>query len=138
MPYRAPMKVRFSDIDRAGIVYYPRFFHYFHVAMEEFFGEALGKDYAKVLETERFGLPTVHLETDFRRPLRYGDHIEVEVVVRAIGRTSVTWTYTVYRRGEDEPVAACTSVTVCLDLDRYEKRDLPAWLRTALEQHRVS
>jgi len=37
MAFRSQLKIRFGDIDRAGIVYYPRFMHYFHVALEEFF-----------------------------------------------------------------------------------------------------
>ena len=36
MAFRSKLKIRFGDIDRAGIVYYPRFMQYFHVAMEEF------------------------------------------------------------------------------------------------------
>jgi acyl-CoA thioesterase FadM len=37
MAFRSQLIIRFGDIDRAGIVYYPRFLHYFHVALEEFF-----------------------------------------------------------------------------------------------------
>ncbi len=37
MAFRAPIKVCFSDIDYAGIMYHPRFLHYFHVALEELF-----------------------------------------------------------------------------------------------------
>ena len=71
MAFRAPIKVCFSDIDYAGIVYYPRFLHYFHVAMEDFFGSELGMDYPKVLIDHRIGFPTVHLETDFSKPLNW-------------------------------------------------------------------
>jgi 4-hydroxybenzoyl-CoA thioesterase len=131
MPYRAQLKVRFADIDHAGIVYYPRFLHYFHVAMEEFFEEALGIDYPEVLERHRFGLPTVHLETDFHRPLRYGDRIEVEVEVERVGTTSVAWRYTVYRKGDPQPVAEGRTVTVGLDLDEFAKRPIPDFLRAA-------
>jgi 4-hydroxybenzoyl-CoA thioesterase len=137
MLFRAQLKVRFADIDHAGIVYYPRFLHYFHVAMEEFFAQALGVDYAQVLDRERFGLPTVHLETDFRRPLRYGDAIEVEVAVEELGRTSVRWRYRVFRAGEPDVVAEGRTVTAGLDLDRFEKRELPPWLREALERQRT-
>ena len=42
MAFRSKLKIRFGDIDRAGIVYYPRFMHYFHVAKEEFFAAELG------------------------------------------------------------------------------------------------
>ncbi len=37
MAFRAPIKVCFSDIDYAGIMYHPRFLHYFHVALEALF-----------------------------------------------------------------------------------------------------
>lgn len=134
MAYRARLKVRFSDIDRAGIVYYPRFLHYFHVAMEEFFAEQVGIDYAEVIDRRRFGLPTVHLDVDFRRPLRYGDTIEVEVRVVEIGRTSVRWRYRIFRPGEEEVAAEGHTVTVGLDLDSYEKMEIPDWLRERLAE----
>jgi hypothetical protein len=62
MAFRSKLKIRFGDIDRAGIVYYPRFMHYFHVALEEFFAAELGIEYHTVVDTHRIGLPTVHLE----------------------------------------------------------------------------
>jgi 4-hydroxybenzoyl-CoA thioesterase len=132
MAFRAHQKVRFGDVDHAGIVYYPRFVHYFHVAMEEFFSEALGVDYPQVLERERFGLPTVHLEVDFRRPLRYGDAIEVAVEVEAIGRTSVTWRYRVFRPGEADAVAEARAVTAGIDMDSFRPRPVPDWFRQAV------
>ena len=90
MAFRTPIKVCFGDIDNAGIVYYPRFLHYFHLAMEEFFSRELGIDYAEVLHQRNLSLPTVHVERDFRRRLRYGDQIDMEVRVIHVGRTSIT------------------------------------------------
>ena len=98
MSFRSQLKIRFGDIDRAGIVYYPRFLHYFHVALEEFFARELGIEYHKVIETHRIGLPTVHLETDFSRPFSYGNNIEVEVRVFAVGSTSITFGYRVFKK----------------------------------------
>jgi 4-hydroxybenzoyl-CoA thioesterase len=48
------------------------------VALEEFFGQELEIDYPVLIDEHHLGLPTVHLETDFSRPLRYGDSIEVD------------------------------------------------------------
>jgi 4-hydroxybenzoyl-CoA thioesterase len=61
MAFRAPIKVCFGDIDNAGIVYYPRFMHYFHLAMEKFFTVELGIDYTDILYGHNLSLPTVHL-----------------------------------------------------------------------------
>lgn len=137
MAFRAPIKVCFSDIDYAGIVYYPRFLHYFHVALEEFFGAELGMDYPRVLVEHRIGFPTVHLETDFSAPLNYGDEVDVEVTVQRIGRTSVTWGYKVFK--SDEPVKVIVqghNITVTVNLDTFEKLEIPDWLRQKLDEYR--
>jgi 4-hydroxybenzoyl-CoA thioesterase len=133
MAFRSLLKIRFGDIDHAGIVYYPRFLHYFHVALEEFFGQALGIDYPILIDEYRIGLPTVHLETDFRRPLRYGDQIDVEVSVLKIGKSSMTFGYRVFKPGKEELLIEGHNVVVCLDMDKFKKRDVPDWLRRKLE-----
>jgi len=133
MAFRSLLKIRFGDIDHAGIVYYPRFLHYFHIALEEFFGQELEVDYPVLLDKHRIGLPTVHLETDFSRPLRYGDLIDVEVRVLNFGKTSITFGYRVFKKGESEPWIEGHNVTVCIDRDTFKKRDIPDWLRQRLE-----
>jgi len=136
MPFRKPIKVCFGDIDNAGIVYYPRFMHYFHLAMEEFFSSEIGIDYADLLHKHNLSLPTVHLESDFRRRLRYGDQINIEVRVINIGQTSIAWGYRGYRMvGEEEVVVEGHNVTVCVRTDTFEKRDVPEWLRKSLTDY---
>lgn len=129
MPFRSCHTLRFGDVDSAGIVYYPRYLHYCHVAMEEFFAGALGVPYPRLLAEERLGFPAVRVEIDFRRPLRYGDAIEIEVAIESVGASSLTFRFTFFRSGEEEPVAWARVVTVCLDLERFEKRPVPAWVR---------
>ena len=134
MAFNSQLKIRFGDIDRAGIVYYPRFMHYFHVALEEFFANALGIEYHAMVETHRIGLPTVHLETDFSRPFSYGDHIEVEVSVLKVGRSSIAFGYRVFKTGETQPRIVGHNVTVCLDMDTFNKLEIPEWFRQLLER----
>jgi 4-hydroxybenzoyl-CoA thioesterase len=134
MAFRSQLTIRFGDIDHAGIVYYPRFLHYFHVALEEFFEGELGVAYHRVIDTHRIGLPTVHLETDFSRPFNHGDHIEVEVCVLNVGRTSISFGYRVYKKGEGEPRITGHNVVVCLDMEKFRKQEIPAWLRELLVQ----
>ncbi len=137
MAFRTPIKVCFADIDNAGIVYYPRFLHYFHLAMEGFFAGALGIDYAHVLHERNLSFPTVHVECDFRRRLRYGDHIDMEVRVIHIGRSSITWGYKGYRIGDPGGIVVeGANVTVCVKTDTFEKTDVPEWMRQGLEKHR--
>jgi 4-hydroxybenzoyl-CoA thioesterase len=138
MPFRNQIRVVFSDIDNAGIVYYPRFLHYFHLALEEFFEHELGVEYADVLHERNLSLPTVHVEADFRRKLRFGDRIEMEVLVYKIGRSSVTWGYRGYRTGEvEELVVEGSNVVVCMRSDTSEKMAVPDWLREGLTAYKA-
>lgn len=132
-PFRAHLIVRFGDIDEAGFVYYPRLVHYFHVAMEEFFAHVLGVDYPTFLAEHRLGLPTAHLEVDFHRPLHYGDHLEIEVAIDKVGKTSLGWRYRIFRTDETRPATEAYLVTVNMDMDTHKKQEIPDWLRRQLE-----
>ena len=134
MTFRSNLKIRFGDIDRAGIVYYPRFMHYFHVAKEEFFISELNIQYHEFIEKHRIGLPTVHLETDFSKPFRYGDDIEVEVTVQNFGKSSISFGYRVFRKGGTRPHIIGHNVTVCINMDTFKKIEIPDWLRQRLEK----
>ena len=136
-PFRTTFIVRFGDVDSAGIVYYPRYAHYFHIGMERFFQEALGIDYADLVAGRQFGLPIVRLETDFRSPLRYGDRVEMEISIGRIGTTSVEWFYGLRREADGEVVASARTVTVATDLEALRKLEVPDWLRSGLEGRRA-
>jgi 4-hydroxybenzoyl-CoA thioesterase len=97
-PFVHPLPVRFADVDHAGIVYYPRFFHYFHVAFEELFRARMGaRAYVDLLDRERVGFPAVHAEADYRAPLRFGDTALIELSVLRLGTSSITFGYHVRR-----------------------------------------
>ena len=75
MPFEFATPVRFADVDHAGIVYYPRFFHYFHMAFEELF--------------RRFkrGIEAAGILRDYRRKQRFKPaHEERRDKIRAAGR----------------------------------------------------
>ncbi len=104
-PFVHALPVRFADVDHAGIVYYPRFFHYFHVAFEELFRARMGpRAYVDLLDRDRIGFPAVHAEADYRAPLRFGDTALIELSVLRLGATSITFGYHVRRA--PEPAAA--------------------------------
>ncbi|WP_428263744.1 acyl-CoA thioesterase [Haliangium sp.] len=133
-PFHHLMPVRFSDIDHAGIVYYPVFFHYFHVAFEEFFRARLGgRSYVALLDEERVGFPSVSARCDYKAPLRFGDEMDIEMSVARLGERSVTFHYRVWRRpgGDDDPVLAAEGDNTCavVDLDAFRATPIPARLR---------
>ena len=91
----SPYSVRFADVDNAGIFYYPRFFHAFHVAFEKWWESGVGRPYHVVIGEDRVGFPAVHIDTDFRKPVTFGDRVEIRVGCKRIGNKSVTIRYEV-------------------------------------------
>lgn len=132
MTFRVPLKVRLSDIDQAGIVFYPNFFKYVNIALEEFFSCEIGVDYPTMVIEHRIGLPTVHLTSDFKHPIRFGDNFEVEVKVESVGKSSITFAYAIRISGNETVAVRGKKVAVCLDLDTFKKKEIPEWLRTKL------
>src|ERR1051325_288662 len=102
MAYRTRVPVRFGDVDKAGIVYYPRIFHYLHIAQEDFFADYVGTPYDRLIGEERMGFPTVSDSTDFLKTLNYGDLLEIAVHISRVGRSSARFEFRVYRAGSDE------------------------------------
>src|SRR5207249_5500013 len=60
-------RIRFSDCDPAGIVFYPQYFVMFNGLVEDWFNESLRVDYRQLVMERRVGLPTVRLEAGERR-----------------------------------------------------------------------
>lgn len=128
MPYRTQIPVRFGDVDHAGIVYYPQFFIYFHEAFEDFFNQN-GFPYHSLLNSLRIGFPTVHIEADYKLPLRYGDALDIELSTPHVGIKSARFRYLGYRHRDGELACTAEITCACVDLDRFAARPFPDDLR---------
>ena len=125
MKYSTEFTVRFGEIDPARVVYYPRFFHYFHQAFENWFGDALGVPYWKALGEHNIGFPAVQVETAFRRPLRYGEKVRVDMELLEIGKRSITVRYTAVRLPDGEVSAEATIKTATIRNDTFKSVNIP-------------
>ena len=133
MAFTYSMPVRFSDVDHAGIVYFPRFFHYFHVAFEELWRTRIGPQaYSELIDRDRVGFPAVKADCEFTAPLRFGDTAEIEVTIPRLGTKSITFRYVIQR----SPVRAlcATGHVTCavVDLAKFVAVPVPERVRDML------
>ncbi len=128
MAYRTSIQVRFGDVDHAGIVYYPRYFIYFHEAFEDFFNEN-GHPYNEVLDIKKIGFPTVHIETDYKAPLRYGDSLDIELTVTRIGNKSATFRYVGFRHRDGVEACIAQITVACVQMGTFTPLPWPEFLR---------
>ena len=125
------LRVRFGDVDPAGIVYYPKIYDYIHEAFEELWDVQIGRRYYHLVEEEGLGFPLVHSEVDFKRPLRFGDRPVVRVTTFKVGRSSLGLHY-LFSVNDDLCVDARMTV-VCVQLAELDSMPIPEDYRAKFE-----
>jgi len=121
--------IQFSHCDPAGIVFYPQFFYILSESKEDFLMH-IGHPQHHYINKLRTGWPMVRLETDFKRPSRYGDQIDVDIEVFKLGSASLGLEYTI--RGDDGKRLVAKSVIVLTNMDTGKPLPIPDDLRAAL------
>jgi 4-hydroxybenzoyl-CoA thioesterase len=130
--FRRP--VRFVEVDAAGIVFFTRQHEYCHDALEALFGELPG-GYAALFAHRGLGIPTVHLETDFNSPLRFGDVARCEIAVERIGRTSLTFSHIIRRESDGVVAATVRHVVVMTQISTLTPVPVPSDIRELLDKY---
>jgi 4-hydroxybenzoyl-CoA thioesterase len=134
LAFTSVQKIRFDDVDGAGIVYYPQFFHLCHAAFEDFFDTAAPLSYPSLVRDRRLGFPTVAIVSEFKEPLSYGDIAVISLAVRKIGRTSVVFAYDIRRKRDGALSFHAEITTVLVDLDSLKAVPVDDELRGIFEK----
>ena len=132
-------RVRWGDVDAAGIIFYGSYIRFFEIAETELF-RAVGLPYGVVFDELNIWLPRVHLECDFHRAAQLDDLLEVSVWVGKIGTTSLRLNFEVRRKDRDNKIeekliATAHFVLVATRRDNLHPVPIPDELRRALEPY---
>jgi YbgC/YbaW family acyl-CoA thioester hydrolase len=106
MPYEFKVRrmVEFCDTDMAGIMHYSNFFRFMETAEHGFY-RSLGFSVVQGTIDPRVGWPRVHASCDFRRPLRFEDVVEIQLLVTALRDKSVSYQFRFRKMHGDKPHA---------------------------------
>lgn len=131
--FARPHRIRFSDCDSAGIVFFPQYFVMFNGFVEQWVDEGLGLSYAGFIMQRRVGLPTVRLEADFRAVSRIGDDVTLALGVQHLGGRSIT--LDLHADGPDgQRRVSIKQVLVTTSLETHKAIEIPPDLREAIVQ----
>jgi 4-hydroxybenzoyl-CoA thioesterase len=125
--FQSEKLIRFHHCDPAGIVFYPQYFVLFHELLEDWFNRGLGLNYADFVSKERRGLPTAHIDCDFRAPSKIGETVQMRLGVRKIGNSSITLAVSVHGGGTLRVTA--NQVLVLISLEDGAVLPIPSALR---------
>src|SRR5690348_3571234 len=83
MPFelKVQRRIEFSETDMAGIVHFSNFFKYMELAEHEFY-RSIGYSVMLNQFDPPLGFPRVHASCDYKKPLRFGDLLEIHALVK--------------------------------------------------------
>ena len=118
---RLRRRVRFYEVDGAGIVHFSCYFRYMEEAEYELW-RAAG---LRAAALPGIGLPRVAASFDFRRPLRFEDEFEARIQITSIREKSIA--YTCVLTLGDETIATGTMTIACVRVTPGEPMKAIPW-----------
>lgn len=119
------LRVRYSDTDQMGYVYYGRYAIFYEIARVELF-RSLGFSYKK-LEEEGIGMPVIDMETKYILPIKYDEQIKINTIIENLPSSRISFKYEVYNQNNELANTAKTTLTF-INLTNKKPVRMPAEL----------
>lgn len=132
--FQTERTIRFSDCDPAGIVFYPQYFVMFNGLVEDWFNGPLDLGWHRLVLERQVGLPTVHLEADFKAVSRLGDRVTLSLAVERLGERSLTLDLACHGQADRALRMRARQVIVTTSLVTHQAIPIPSDLREAIER----
>jgi acyl-CoA thioester hydrolase len=132
-PFRHRLRVRWSECDLQGVVFYPNYLAYFDHALTELWREAIGP-YAAMIPQHGVDLVVAEAGIRYVESARFDEEIEVVATITRLGTTSMTTAMTVERAEDGVVLAEGELRHVYVDPDGGGKRDMPPAVRAGLSR----
>ena len=108
-PFRHRLRVRWSECDLQGVVFYPHYLAYLDHTVTELWRAAIGP-YSEMIPTHGVDMVVAEVAMRYRDSARFDDELEISASLTRLGSTSITTAFTIERlpewRGADRGRAA--------------------------------
>lgn len=126
-------EIRFSDSDPAGIVFYAEFFRMFNDLFEDWLVKRLGIDFAHQFEVEQRMFPLVHVEVDFNEARRMGQKMDMSLILKRLGRSSIG--YDIICHDDGLQILQAQFVTCVASKKTMKTIEIPSDIRASMEEY---
>jgi acyl-CoA thioester hydrolase len=127
-------RVRWSDCDPFGIIYYGAYVRLFQVAEEELFRDC-GLPFEKLRKTLGVWIPRKAFHAEFHSPAELDEEVVVQAWFAKLGTTSITMQFEVWRAVDRVHRATGSLTVVSVDKATMTKRALPDEVRRLLGRY---
>jgi acyl-CoA thioester hydrolase len=108
-------EVKFSEVDSLGVVWHGHYLQYFEDAREAF-GKKYNLGYLDFY-SHGFIVPIVKAQLDYKRFLRYGDKVSIEITYSPVLAAKINFEYRILHEETQEVVATGSTVQVFLNTE---------------------
>ena len=123
------IRVRYSETDQMGFVYYGNYAAYFEVARVEAL-RSLGISY-KSLEESGILMPVKNFEIDYLKPAKYDEMIEIVTTIKEMPKSGILFEYESLNENK-EVINKAKTTLVFLDAARMRPIRVPQLIIEAL------
>lgn len=124
-----PFRIRYYETDAQGIVFNANYLAFFDVEITEYLRE-LPFDWEGQKAKSNTEFHVVRALVEYAAPVRYDEEIEIGTKVGKLGRSSVTYQFGVFGKGEVEPRSTGEIVWVNTDQATHKSAPLPEDFRS--------
>lgn len=133
--FEGQYRVRFADVDHAGIVFFAKILEYCHWALEDMQREA-GIPLEMWFSELGIGAPLVDVNVQYHHPLQHGDPIRIAMGFEKIGPRSMISRYRVLN-AMDKLCAEARFTQVIINTQAFAACELPVKVAGALSAYLI-
>ena len=132
-PFRHRLRVRWSECDLQGVVFYPHYLAYLDHTVTELWRDAIGP-YTEMIPAHGVDMVVAEAGMRYRDSARFDDELEIAATVTRLGSTSITTAFTIERVSDGALLTEGELRHVFVDPEDFGKREMPERVRAALER----
>lgn len=131
--FYCPLRVRYAEIDGQGIVFNAHYLTYMDVAITEYMRN-LGFDFKALAAAGTMDMALVKTTLEFKASAFFDDLLAIGVRISALGRTSYTVDFEIFREDSDDPILVAQTVYVNYNAKTRSAEPIPDFFRRAVER----
>jgi acyl-CoA thioester hydrolase len=118
------LRVRYAEVDSQGIVFNAHYLTYFDTTITEYMRN-IKYDYHTLVSKRGLDFHLVKSTVEYLKPIGFDELLEIGISAYRIGKSSLTWSLGIFKKGAPECLAKGEIVWVCSQVGTNKSHPLP-------------
>jgi acyl-CoA thioester hydrolase len=132
-PFRYRLRVRFSECDLQGVVFYPQYLAFLDHAITELWRASVAP-YGEMVAIDGVQIVVAEAGLRYHAAARFDEEIDISATITRLGGTSMTTAFELVRVGDGVLLTEAELRHVFVDTERFAKAEIPDRVRAGLER----